>query len=48
MRVFLRPEEDMPLMLALMPVLVLLAFRGVCTLRPAPVPTYLGPRAQNG
>jgi hypothetical protein len=33
--------------LSLMPVLVILAFRALCTLRPAPVPTYLErPRAQ--
>lgn len=28
-------------MLALMPILVILAFRTLCTLRPPPVPTYL-------
>lgn len=28
-------------LLALMPVLVILAFRTLCTLKPAPVPTYL-------
>ena len=30
----------MSLMLALMPVLVLLAFRTLCTLTPPPVPAY--------
>jgi hypothetical protein len=29
------------LLLSLMPVLVILAFRTLCTLRPAPVPRYL-------
>jgi hypothetical protein len=32
------------LLLSLMPVLVILAFRTLCTLRPAPVPTYLEKR----
>jgi hypothetical protein len=35
------------LFLSLMPALVILAFRTLCTLRPAPVPKYLErPRAQ--
>jgi hypothetical protein len=37
------------LFLSLMPVLVILAFRTLCTLRPAPVPTYWWPdEAING
>jgi hypothetical protein len=35
------------IILSLLPVLVLLAFRTLCTVRPAPVPAYLErPRAQ--
>jgi hypothetical protein len=35
-----------PIILSLLPVLVLLAFRTLCTLRPAPVPTYLEKKAR--
>ena len=38
----------MNLLLALMPVLVILAFRTLCTLNPAPVPVYLENKPRNG
>lgn len=41
------PDLFATLVPALLPVLVILAFRTLCTLGPAPVPTYLErPRAQ--
>jgi hypothetical protein len=36
------------LLLSLTPVLVILAFRTLCTWRPAPVPTYLVTRKNGG
>lgn len=36
------------LMLPLLPAVVLLAFRTLCTLKPAPVPTYLEEKGRCG
>ena len=38
----------MNLLLVLMPVLVILAFRTLCTLNPPPVPAYLEKKLRNG